>query len=779
MTLENDETLARIVWAISPNEEKELDTNKIVLAYDKNSRRASRPPRLMFLRQLELFAVITGRPAAHRVPRRDIEEKGADDKTVRTGIAVNLLLEALPGREAIVVEQANEARDLGARVDRFVEEVIYAEIAHRQTLNQPVIADFRRFSAELESRIELRLAEIGLKATRVDIELPPVENPQDVITIDRPIETRCADYQAGNVNLQLGVTVTPAPAGQIERQLYFESPEALGIDLAAHLDRTFRIEVKINNLILERGGVTALLRARADDWLKQRGWLLKQFAATYEFGFKEPGRDEEHAFDVYCTARDRADPVRVEHKLRLHLLDPYLALTTQSGDAETEIIEFAREAIRNRLFEKPYVDILLAFDQPVDTADPARNDSFLAAARSEVQAFAKKLGYEVKQLWAVPDETANILQRAGVELSIPEDRRRFPDGQTFELSHPKIKGALLVDVSARLPDLRAIKEILGREPDLIKVMTRDCIKEITKVLLGTPTDKFHTKFMEVEQELQEAIETVLTKTYHLTGIHAVIRMGETALTQRLKNLAQGQHSTRALLTAINARGVGEPYTLLIRYAANGLLGTDAAYFLYESRAFDSPEKEVAAIDEIIQTEIKRFFSASSAEALRSRDFISKRTQDGLRAALQEKVADELGLSIGVGAVHREEGAYEESLLDLGGMAREHDKVRFQRKLASDMDGVEALKEEKKLLLEQRKNFLDAGEFMDPGLKELDSLIADIDRRMAPEGSEVARRTAESKASETAPASMEQVASEFFPEKPRNENKGPHEFRDGD
>jgi hypothetical protein len=289
--------------------------------------------------------------------------------------------------------------------------------------------------------------------------------------------------------------------------------------------------------------------------------------------------------------------------------------------------------------------------------------------------------------------------------------------------------------------------VLAQELDLVEAMRRHVVAAVSSLLLKTSPHRFHTEFStapdglpSVQRQLQDAVHEALEKQFRLDRIETVIRMGENDLTRRLKSLARGLHQAPQIdFTVTDERGAGEAFRMLAQYTANGISGDDpSAYFLYEARAFQTTQDEIDAINTIINTELRRLFTGVDARLLRARNFRTPTYQRKIAAVIRDKVAWELGLAISVSSVMPVETSYEANLRDLGEQAWKARKLQLAKALESDAHTADALLLQKRKLWEMKTNIIEAGEFADARLTEIDGQISEIDRRLAPTDTEIAR-----------------------------------------
>ncbi len=727
------ETLTSIVCPIERSDRRKQLPSALVVSYDAKRRRASAPGFKLF-DSSEYYRVDPNATAIYRPQRIEIHD-GEDGEAVRrASLSVSLVLRAAPGHEFQLVEAVASHELPSHAVDELVYAIVQKEILLRRARRQPVLAEFRTWRSELVQRVQEGLSGIGFNAN-VTIE---AWNPYQVKSheISSTIISRCSDH-GGGVEIAVSLLVDPAAGGELERALNPFDDEGMKTALLAVIADCHRRSVDVNMLCLRRLQVERLLQTAANDWLKERGWSLAHFNAELRVKFSLPPDQFDETFIVSCMPRGRDKAIAVEHRILLRLIDPLRALSEAGIDPLAEIKAVTNRATIGCLFDRSYVDIVLAFDEK--RKQDAGN--VVTKVAEEVRAHARRLGYDVVHLTALPGEQPNLLQRDGVHLMLPAERLDEMAGERFELKDPRIKGNVLIDVDARLPELEKLTNLISSQQDLEQGMQALIRREAARILLTVTPHRFHMAFNvarddkpALSEELADAITRALKSVYFLDHIHTTVRLGMTPLLKRMLDLARGQRVVTTSFVLADENGVGETARFEVRYAVDGIdESSESAWFVFQARDFPDTEAEKQAIDAILSSEVKRYLDSASTSLLRESALRNDAVQRTLAARMRSKVAEELGLAIIVGVILPQDTEYAEAVLDAGKEARAHwlDSVGAMRE--KDAQYVEALAERRQTLLDRRRYMEEAGEFDPAEAERLEKEIESLNETLKPVG----------------------------------------------
>jgi hypothetical protein len=732
------ETLERIVCRIERRHRKTQHPSMLVAAYHAKRKQASAIvgfrfsdlPGFGFLDSSIYFRVDSSAKAIYRPQRIQIEEGDEEETRRRISLSVSLVLCAARGKEFSLIEHVAHHPVPSEAIDEKVYDVVQKEVLHRRSLRKPLLDDFRAWRDELVRRVEEGLENIGLSANVVIDAWNPYKSESH--EIDLTVGCRCSDHPGG-VDIAISALVDPATGGDLERALHPLDRKELKAALSAHVADHFRRHVDINSLCLKRGHVDRLLQSSVEEWLKARGWSLARFRVDLTSKFELPPAQLEEKFAVSCMPRGRDQPIEVEHRVLLRLVDPLRALNEAGVHPLADIKAITERTTVSNLFDLTYVDIVLAFDEK----RKQDGSSVIAKVAGEVREFAASLGYDVVHLTALPREQPNILQRDGIHLILPQKRGEEMAGERFELEDPRIKGSLLIDVDARLPNLEKLRDLISSQQDLVAGMEGTIRRVVARTLLKVSPHRFHMAFNvpdnereALSEELTRGISDELKKIYFLEHVHTTVRLGMTPLLRRALDLAKGLQTVSTEFVLADEMGAGETARFDIRFSVDGIDATSpSSWYIFQARGFEDRESEIEAINDILTSEVKRYLDSGSSDVLRDGVLRSDKTQRILTDRMRAKVAEELGLAITVGVVLPQDTEHADALFAAGEKARAHWLENISAVREQEQSYFTDLTERRGTLLQRRRNMEDAGAYDREEAERLDREIESINDKL--------------------------------------------------
>lgn len=460
--------------------------------------------------------------AEGRVPTfelRDFERKWA------LGIDLSYLASCPPGNEAKLAESLSGGSHPGAVLNELITKWM-KEFAGPDPGD--LIEKYYSRKGELENHIAARASDetgLHLKAiVRISYE-PKALEPIKIRPMHFPV--RVYDYdEEQNVKLEAEVQVDP------ERKIYAVL-HRLQIDRTEELITTKTQEYFATNVSLHRFHT----ELRSTDLKKELTNHLNSSLRPFgrRIGFVSLGGKFEEVDRAFFEAREKVEfddiqeyekKVVIKNIVQMNLKDYALYKNGGSRDLNTWIKENLTEIIKQVLFGKRYIDLLIGFE-------PLENE-----IKEKLSLRAEAIGYSIKQLITVPDlPPYGWLERFDLEIE-----------KEFQTKMPKFPVRLGMVVTARIRKLQDVESFLNRRQDIPSLMEEMIIAETRQLLHQVDPERFYMRFAYTEREGEEPVEAILTnritnrlvERFNAEVISVVLKMLDTDITARWAELEKGE-----------------------------------------------------------------------------------------------------------------------------------------------------------------------------------------------------------------------------------------------
>jgi hypothetical protein len=596
--------------------------------------------------------------------------------------AMSMQLSCPPGNEErVAAALCDPARSplemLQAHVERWL-----SDICRNSSVEAFVRLCFADRTQHQRTVADAVLRDTGLRA-QVKVWLH-AEKSFDPIPLDfAALRVRVKDYDEEQ-EMALRVSMEVDPENQAAAVLHFPDNDKLRDRVTKEVGSHIRQGVTLQEFCtqLSTGAARDRLAGHLDAVLasagRRVGALVLQARAPEGVQFSLPAE-----VPVVCRVHEFPQDIVINNKVLLMLND--LARYRRAGSLPLEewLQKKLNEAIPQLLFDTRYIDLLINF-QPVE-------DRIKEALRDEAAA----IGYEIKQFVTVPD-LEPIQLRNNFEIRIEEG---------FETALRGVDVKLQVVVTARIPRLEAIEDLLNRRQDVRRMMADSLNAALRQTLHEMDPERIYMRFNHsdrgerpVQDELKDLLGARLKSEFHAEIIGIAIKMAETKLIERFRRLQERICSFAVQVTSYH--------------------GGPAVVFLGDFRVLDVHPQGwhtfqlhdfgLDHIQEQLQKHLLSELQPLYSQRLRYREKVDhNEVKADLTKAATEYVADEFGLTIQITNVRREltgiemaaiaaETEIQQAGLDLDKMYRLNLIEAYQGRNQSIMGQIEKLQE--KLLL---------------------------------------------------------------------------------
>jgi hypothetical protein len=355
--------------------------------------------------------------------------------------------------------------------------------------------------------------------------------------------------------------------------------------------------------------------------------------------------------DVRCEITEYPEPININNTLEV---EPLLE-NAEGKPLEDSIVKYKKAQISNlqmwfrekvnkvvkqELFNKKYIDILLNFE-------PIQEN-----VKKGLEEEAGKIGYSIRLITTVPDLKPLKLKSEGF---------KFERNETFATKQGRVKVGLKIVVLGRIEDLKKIYDHLNKRIDVEELITRKVIDSISEILHDVEPDDFYFYFDDgndsVKSKLKQKIEDVLENEFYASSIKVNLKIDETTeLPQRYQALIEKSCEFRIKIASFKDYGESADY--------NGSFRVDKIekdkWHIFQSKSF-----EIVDIRDYLEKQLQYCFRTFNSE------MILYTTKKQLSEILQEAndiakriIPDEFGVSITITRFGREDTESEKNIRTL-------------------------------------------------------------------------------------------------------------------
>jgi hypothetical protein len=407
------------------------------------------------------------------------------------GLEVNYLASCRPSNEAKVAEGLCGGSHPGAVLNDSITRWMKDFAGSRPA---DLIENYYSKKVDLEAHIAARaLDEVGLNLqaiVRLESEREAL-NPIDIGPVHLPV--RVKDYDEEQ-DLRLKAEIQVDPQRKIYAILYRHQIPRLGDLLKAETRKYFAAAVSLHQFHAElrspglKAGLTSHLNSVLRPFGRQIGFLSfeqKNNGERLDQAFFEARENVE-----FEEVKEYEEKVVIKNTVQMTLRDYALYKNDGSKDLNLWIKMNLKEVIREVLFGKRYIDLLIGFE-------PLERE-----IKAKLSIRAEAIGYSIKHLITVPDlPPYDWLENFTLEVE-----------REYDTNTPKFPVKLGVIVTARIRRLKDIESFLNRRQDVPKLMKSAIEDEARRFLHTVDPERFYLRFSYTEpEEKEEAIEEALKK----------------------------------------------------------------------------------------------------------------------------------------------------------------------------------------------------------------------------------------------------------------------------
>jgi len=443
----------------------------------------------------------------------------------RLGLRLNYLASCSPGNEAKLTEALCTGLHPGAVLNDFLNRWL-KEFAGANA--SELIENYYSRKDDLVAYLASQaLDEIGLNLTasiQLEAESKAIE-PIKIRSIHFPV--RFKDYN-DEQDLKLEAQIQVDPQRKIFAVLYLSRINGLEELIRKKTQEYFAATVSLHTFHAEtaKSGLERDLKKYLDSFLTPFGRQLGFISLGSGGGGGEAFFEAKKKVE-FNDIQEFDRPVEIKNTLQMFLRDYALYKTSGAKDLNLWIEENLTEVIREVLFGKRYIDLLIGFE-------PLEQEIKL-----KLSARAEAIGYTIRHLITVPDlPPYDWLENFDVEVE-----------NEYETKMPKFPVKLGVIVTARIVRLKDIESYLNRRQDVPKLMKDAIENEVRRFLHKVDPERFYMRFSyaepeeedpPIEQALRELIEARLVEKFQAEVIGTVFKMRDTEITQIWTSLEKSE-----------------------------------------------------------------------------------------------------------------------------------------------------------------------------------------------------------------------------------------------
>ena len=454
------------------------------------------------------------------------------------------------------------------------------------------------------------------------------------------------------------------------------------------------------------------IRLRMEGAARNIGYEIRQAISLVD---KSPG--EVHSTrhlkqSVLCDVQNYPAPIEINNTVHLSLADQAKYRESGSRDLGEWLEESLKRVIHDVLFDASYIDLLINF-RP-------REEEIKRRLKSE----AESIGYEIRQLIAVPDLPPNRWKEGFV----------IEKEGTFETIRSGVQVKLRVVITARISDLRRVETFLNRQQDVPKLMEEAAIRCLRSYLHRLEPARFYTQFyvsdpmstedQTVEKEIIAKIHKELEK-FHADIIDIIPKPLETEITERLNQL---QERPSPIHIEVKPLGGGESVFFSGRFRVEAVLMDQ--WHKLQQRKFDLNDIR-QSLAQYISSRLNTWTYDELIYV--NQDELSK-IEFEVKSLARKCAADEFGLDVSISVMARQLTALEQDANDLH-IARYRADIKRQKQFLEqstqgEIEKNEATLEDLRVLWQKRRELIGQSD-NELELQDLNERIAKIENQLKP------------------------------------------------
>ena len=598
------------------------------------------------------------------VPLRDFRRQWSID------LEVSYLASCNRGDEVKLAETLSPGVHPGAVLHNLIRQWIKE---YGSSSPEVLIENYYSSVADLEAHISKKAREdvgLRLQATiRIEHEdkaLDAIEAPPTNIPV------RLRDYNEKQ-NLRLKTEVGVDEDRRIFAILYkSEIPKFEG------LVKTTIQEYFATNVSLQEFHTQLLAPAFKQPLLDRLNSVLRSYGRkinylTLEGQIKAIDDFREFSHDVRYRIQEYKSEIVIKNAVQMTLQDYARYKTVGPENLEIWVKENLDEVVRQVLFDKKYIDLLIGFDRSA------------TEIKLRFTARAATIGYSIKQLITGPDlPPYEWLKNFTVKVD-----------HSFEIRYSKFPVRLSIVITARINALEDIEKYLNHQLDIPSEMSAAVVDEAEQFLHTIDPERFYLRFSfterdeggPVDQILEEKIRCRLHQDFKATIVTVTVDMGETALTLLYNELRKTPGEFNVALRPYEANS---PYDVVY----SGHFRIETIHYDHWDK-FQSSDPTIAGIKEHLEKHLKAELSTLPHEELayRTREQ-QKRVTSVIEKLACERILSEFGLVIAVSMVSRQITRGELGLKEQTRTIYELGQVEAQERIEEVIRTISKLKSER-------------------------------------------------------------------------------------
>jgi hypothetical protein len=412
--------------------------------------------------------------------------------------------------------------------------------------------------------------------------------------------------------------------------------------------------------------------------------------------------------DVSCTVQKYSKPVILKNSVKMILTDIARYRAQQSPDLKVWLKDKLNPITHKTLFGKEYSNLFIGFELLEELI------------KQELKTEAEKIGYDIEQLIAVPD-LPPIAWRNYFTIE--------PSG-TFETKSQEVRVPLKIVVTARVKNLKDIRDLINQQRDLLEKMETDILNAVMRFLHEVDPERFYMRFfftdperypnekISVEQELIVRVKNLLKEEFKAEVLQVIpkVDVDHDAIIKCLKELQREFCDFTIQVTSIHG---GQDLTFEGQFRVDGVDANGWNDFVLRKCTL----KEVKAH---LETNIQRRLGILHEDILSAKGFDRLMEIEHLIRTLAVSLVQEwFGLSISINSLSRQLSSVEQELnwhhIKKIRAGIEVADAQLESAKSTEIATSEAVWDEIRILLEQRVELLRM-EGTEENIKELDRRI---------------------------------------------------------
>ncbi len=345
--------------------------------------------------------------------------------------------------------------------------------------------------------------------------------------------------------------------------------------------------------------------------------------------------------EVEYEIQEFPKPIKIKNTLQMKLTNVARYQAISPTDPAKWIMKSLERVIREELFGKKYINLLLNFREPEADPDNARGNGGNPASsnglggerkiasniKAKMRDEAAAIGYRLEQLISQPDLAPyKLLDNFTIE---PE--------RTFATRVSDVHVKLRIVITAKINDLTDVEEYLNRQEDVQKAMSEVALTEANQYLHEIDPSDFYMNFSfsknigvpTIEECLSERIRTKLKEQFNARVMSVVPKPLDDKLIERLKAL---QKALCAFTAEVNPLRSGEKFVFEGDFQIVGV--HEHGWYIFQSR--DAGLSEVKAT---VEKNIRAYLATRSDDELRhppgGLDVLRREVEEDVNARLMK------------------------------------------------------------------------------------------------------------------------------------------------